>query len=108
MGSMLAHATMSLMSENRHCVAAIAAVNCKLQAACGRFERCPGASCPFWTKDECLCGHKSEFLSRPHVAEHLLELRDELATVADDEARIRSQFNRLLNEEQESNCACGS
>jgi hypothetical protein len=55
-----------------HCVDAIAAVNCTLQAAVGRFERCPGGSCPFWDDERCLfAATKSELLARPRVAEHL-------------------------------------
>jgi hypothetical protein len=93
------------MTESLQCLTAIAAVNCTLQAARGRFERCPGASCPFWVDDECLFDDtKRELLARPHTAEHLLELLDELATIRDahGDAQVRSQFNRLLNEEQES------
>ena len=101
MVSVPARATISPMTENLHCLTAVAAVNCTLQAARGRFERCPGASCPFWVDDECLFDDtRPELLARPLVAEHLLELRDELAAVRDahEEARVYEQFNRLLNE----------
>jgi hypothetical protein len=86
-----------------HCVDAIAAVNCTLQAAIGRFERCPGGSCLFWDDGRCLfAATKSELLARPRVAEHLLELRGALAEVRAGESAsgVRSQFYRLLNEEE--------
>jgi hypothetical protein len=80
-------AKMLPMSEAPHrtfrCVDAIAAVNCTLQGAIGRFERCPGASCPFWDEGECLFHDVRREVARPHVAEHLLELRDSLAAVRD-------------------------
>src|SRR5687768_15642121 len=98
------HATMRPMNERSfHCVDAIADANCQLQAAVGRFERCPGASCPFWDDGRCLfAATKPELLARPRVAEHLLELRDSLAAVRDGEctSAVRSHFHRLLNEEQ--------
>lgn len=62
------------------CVDVIAAVNCTLQAAIGRFERCPGSSCPLWEHGKCLVEEtRSELVGRPQVAEHLLELRGSLA-----------------------------
>jgi hypothetical protein len=88
-----------------NCVDAIAAVNCTLQAAVGRFERCPGGSCPFWDDGHCLfAATKPELLARSHVAKHLLEVRDALAAVRDGESAsgVRSRFYRLLNEEGES------
>ena len=98
-------ATMRPMNERSfHCVDAIAAVNCTLQAAVGRFERCPGGSCPFWDDGRCLfAATKPELLVRPRVAEHLLEVRDALAAVRDGESAsgVRSRFFRLLNEEEE-------
>jgi hypothetical protein len=64
------------------CVDAIAAVNCRLQAALGRFERCPGSSCPLWARGECVFEEvQSELLGRPYAAEHLLELRDSLTAM---------------------------
>jgi hypothetical protein len=96
--------SMTKARQRYHCVDAIAAVNCTLQAALGRFERCPGVRCPFWDRDECLLrGVKPELLARPRVAEHLLEVRDSLAALRDGETgpNVRSRFHRLLNEEQE-------
>ena len=104
-------ATMRPMNERSvHCVDAIAAVNCTLQAALGRFERCPGARCSFWEDAAAKCvldGAKQELLRQPNVAEHLLELRYALdaARDADGEAGVRSRFRRLLNEEQEAEWA---
>jgi hypothetical protein len=67
-----------------HCVDAIAAVNCRLKAAVGGFERCPGGSCPFWDDGRCFfAATKPELLARPRVAERLLEVRDVLAAVHD-------------------------
>jgi hypothetical protein len=83
------------------CVDVIAAVNCTLQAALGRFERCPGLSCPHWERGECLLeGTKSELVGRPHVAERLLELRDSLAAMrwAETESGFRSPLWRLVKE----------
>jgi hypothetical protein len=98
-------ATMRPMNERSfHCVDAIAALNCTLQAAVGRFERCPGGSCPFWDDGRCLfAATKSELLASPRVAEHLLELRGVLAEVRNGESAsaVRSRFYRLLNEEEE-------
>jgi hypothetical protein len=74
--------------EGAHCLAAFAAVNCTLQAALGRFERCPGETCPLWDDGECLFEDSKPFLSRPHVAQHLLELRESL--IADRQAESRS------------------
>lgn len=84
-----------------HCVDAIAAVNCTLQAAIGRFERCPGASCPLWDDGKCLFEDtKAELFARPCVAEHLLELRESLAALreAESESGFRSPLHRLLKE----------
>jgi hypothetical protein len=99
-------ARMRPMSEgNLHCIDAIRAVNCTLKAAMGGFERCPGASCPFWGDARCIFHDvKPELLARLQVADHLLELRDSLTAVRDAEGRVggRSRFHRLLNEEQAS------
>lgn len=83
------------------CVDAIAAVNCTLQAAIGRFERCPGSSCPLWDDGECLFEEtKSELLDHAYVAEHLLELRDSLAAMrrAELKSGFRSPLWRVVKE----------
>jgi hypothetical protein len=90
----------STPQQSTHCVAAIAAVNCTLQAAIGRFERCPGATCPLWDDGKCLFEDSKLFLGRRYVAEHLLELRESLIKEREAESRsgFRSPFHRLTQE----------
>ena len=80
---------------------------CALQDALGRVERCPGAQCPLWLVEPgragCVLEGVSDHIGRS-LASYLLDLRVALEHKAAPscDARVRSLFSRLLNEEQDS------
>ena len=81
---------------------------CKLQAAVGMHETCPGAACPFWEPGgaaldgRCAFG-RLEVADDASLAVWLLELRDRLATTESTAAAeaAHSRFSHLLNESAE-------
>lgn len=51
-------------------------IPCRLQMAAGRYERCPGERCPFWSDGECVvAGLNADLECNPDLAHLRLELR---------------------------------
>jgi hypothetical protein len=53
---------------------------CRLDAAAGRFEPCPGDTCPFWEDEQCVIAPVSpDFARNPCLVTFLVGLRAALA-----------------------------
>jgi hypothetical protein len=53
---------------------------CQLTYAVGRSERCTGEICPFWADTFCAVSPLwADVADNPHLAELMLDLRDDLA-----------------------------
>lgn len=53
---------------------------CRLQLAAGRYERCPGERCPFWSDGECVvAGLNADLECNTELAHLLLRLRARIA-----------------------------
>lgn len=55
-------------------------MDCTLQHAVGRSERCPGEACPFWANDGCgLKSIRADIETNPELAGYLLDVRSSAA-----------------------------
>jgi hypothetical protein len=58
------------------------AFECRLSAAAGNTEPCPGARCPFWSDEACAIGGLSADLdAEPDLRDLLLQLRERLCAL---------------------------
>jgi hypothetical protein len=81
---------------------------CRLEAAVGNCEACPGSACPFWEPGGAALGGRCalELLdveADAALAEWLLELRERMASAESTEAvdAAHTLFSHLLNEAAE-------
>jgi hypothetical protein len=81
---------------------------CRLEAAVGKTEQCPGNACPFWEPgDTVLHGRcaveELGVVADAALARWLLEIRGKLAAASseDEQRTMRSVFHQLLNESAE-------
>jgi hypothetical protein len=57
---------------------------CRLSAAAGVTESCPGERCPFWSDGACVIGGLStDLVAEPGLRDLLLELRERLRALGD-------------------------